>query len=514
MLNQTMQRCCAMISLLVTVNLASMSAHAQPSVPAGFSVVTMSPSLNRPVAMAFAGDGRIFVAERAGIVKVIQNNAVVSTFIDLSDEVNSQLSLGDRGLLGLALDPNFLVNRHVYLFYAVDPIFGPPDEGSDIATFSRLTRYTGTLASGGNIADAASRTVLIGETPSEGIPQCWRSHSTGALRFAPDGSLLLAHGESSLYGSVDAGGSTPGCFAPGMFGSDQNIGAFRAQMLDSMNGKIMRINPANGQGLPSNPYFNAAAPSSPRSRVWISGLRNPFRFALRPGTGSSTHPGSVYVGDVGRDNYEEISVARDGGENLGWPCYEGHTDKSPYSSVSMPAWGCDTLETPSNPGPVVAPVLSINHGNALLSSPPGITGTCVVAGAFHAGSNYHSPWRNGFFFADFISGSIHVLRTDSNDQFKGFHFFGSSGDGIVDFAVDPQTGDVCVLTMWDGRVHRIHGLIRPGDVDRNGVVNVTDLLAVISAWGPCPNPLTCPADLNVSGEVNVTDLLEVIANWG
>jgi len=75
------------------------------------------------------------------------------------------------------------------------------------------------------------------------------------------------------------------------------------------------------------------------------------------------------------------------------------------------------------------------------------------------------------------------------------------------------TGDICVLTMFDG-IHRLHSLIGPGDVDRNGSVNVNDLLQIITHWGPCSNPLTCPSDLNVSGQVDVNDLLEVITHWG
>jgi glucose/arabinose dehydrogenase len=491
------------------------AASGQVSVPAGFTATQINPGFDWPVSMAFTGDGRIFVAERGGVIKVVQNGAIVSTFLNISDEVNFSLP-GDRGLLAIALDPNFLTNRRVYMAYAVEKDGAAPDHGSDVGTYARLTRYDGTVASNGNIADPASRVVMIGATPGEGIVCCWRTHTVGALRFAPDGSLLFSYGESAIFGQIDAGGLTPGCFTSGggFANPAEDLGVFRSQMLDSMNGKIMRLNPSNAQGMPNNPFFNAAAPSSARSRVWASGLRNPFRFNLRPGTGSATHPGSIYVGDVGRNDYEELSVVRNGGENLGWPCYEGFGLNTSYSTIPMTSWGCDTLNTPGNPGVVTPPLISLHHGNVLWSTPPGYLASAMIAGVFHEGNNFPSPWRGGFFHADHVSGAIRVVRTNALDQFVAlFDFAGGPGAGVVDFARDPQTGDICVLTLYDG-IFRIHSNIRPGDVSRDGVVNVTDLLTVISAWGPCSNLATCPADLNADGAVNVTDLLEVIGNWG
>lgn len=502
--------------LAVTVGLAS-PADAQVSVPASaFQSIEISPLLNEPVAMAFAPDGRLFIAERAGIVKVVQNGSVISTFINLTDEVNYDPgSDNDRGLLGLALDPNFLSNRRVYLSYSVDPVSGPPDSPGDVATFSRVTRYQGSAASGGNVADNATRTILIGATPPEGIPQCWRSHSTGALRFGADGSLLIAHGDSAIFGPVDSGGGTPQCFTAQLFsGTGQDIGAFRSQMLDSMDGKILRVDPDTGNGISGNPFYNAASPASPRSRLWVSGLRNPYRFNVRPGTGGGKSPGTLYIGDVGWNTYEEISAAKTGGENFGWPCREGFAVNTPYSSVNLPTWGCASIGTPGNPGTLTPPLIAIHHFNANSSVPIGTTGACVVAGAFHSGNSYPSPWRGGFFYADNVTGAIRVLRTNASDVVMGINSFGASGDAVVDFAVDPVTGDVCVLTMFNAHAYRLQSLIGPGDVNRDGTVNVADLLAVITAWGPCSNPLTCPADLNVSGQIDVADLLEVISNWG
>src|SRR5262245_32844530 len=178
-----------------TIGLGAASADAFVDLPPEFQSVIMSPVLNGPVGMAFASDGRIFICEQRGVVKVVQNNSVISQFIDLQDEVGFA---GDRGLLAIALDPSFNVNHYVYLAYTVDPTFGPPEESADEPAFARLVRYTGTSASNGNIANPASRTILIGSTPDTGFPVCNSTHTIGSLRWGLDGSLFLSVGDGAI----------------------------------------------------------------------------------------------------------------------------------------------------------------------------------------------------------------------------------------------------------------------------------------------------------------------------
>src|SRR6185503_13079264 len=109
--------------------------------------------------------------------------------------------------------------------------------------------------------------------------------------------------------------------------SEENVGAFRSQLLNSHNGKILRIDPVTGNGLSSNPFYDASQPRSPKSRVWALGFRNPCRFTIRPGTGS-TNPsagdiGEIYLGDVGWRTYEELNIIKLPGTNCGWPIFEG-----------------------------------------------------------------------------------------------------------------------------------------------------------------------------------------------
>ena len=115
------------------------------------------------------------------------------------------------------------------------------------------------------------------------------------------------------------------------------VRAFRAQLLNSHNGKLLRIDPVTGNGVSSNPYYSAAQPRSPKSRVWAFGLRNPYRFSIKAGTGS-TNPaagdvGEIYVGDVGWNTYEEVSIITKGGVNCGWPLFEGLTAQPGYTSA-------------------------------------------------------------------------------------------------------------------------------------------------------------------------------------
>ena len=134
----------------------------------------------------------------------------------------------------------------------------------------------------------------------------------------------------------------------GILKPHENVGAFRAQTVDSHCGKILRLNPINGDGLPSNPFFDASEPRAPRSRVWALGLRNPFRMALKPESGSHDpedgDPGALYIGDVGYVTWEELNVCDGPGQNFGWPIYEGHYLEPGYAPV--------LTENPSAPNPL------------------------------------------------------------------------------------------------------------------------------------------------------------------
>src|SRR5581483_11876553 len=120
--------------------------------------------------------------------------------------------------------------------------------------------------------------------------------------------------------------------------------AFRAQLVDSLSGKILRLDAQTGEGLPSNPFYDPKAPRAARSRVFVLGLHDPQHFSVRPNTGSQKaadgRPGTLYIGDVGAIAWESLAVARSGRLNFGWPLYEGVGDE-PTRYAGLPAANLD-----------------------------------------------------------------------------------------------------------------------------------------------------------------------------
>src|SRR5687768_2994856 len=238
-------------------------------VPSNFSDVQVVAGLANPTLMAIAPDGRIFVSEQAGRVRVIKNGVLLGTpFVTLS--VNAS---GERGALGIAFDPAFASNQFVYVYYT-----------SSSGPHNRVSRFTasGDVATGGE-------TVLL-DLPN----LVATNHNGGALHFGLDGKLYIAVGENAV-------------------GSN-------AQSLNTTLGKILRINKefSGTPGVPSipsdNPFFNSTTGNN--RAIWARGLRNPFTFGIQPGTGR------IHVNDVGQNTWEEVNLGA-AGRNYGWPACEG-----------------------------------------------------------------------------------------------------------------------------------------------------------------------------------------------
>ncbi|MFO0963893.1 MAG: PQQ-dependent sugar dehydrogenase [Phycisphaerales bacterium] len=325
------------------------SARADP--PAGFVAEAVGSGWNELVGVAPLPDGRVIAWERAGRVWMVEADGTrhATPMLDISDEV---LAWRDHGMLGLALDPDFEHNGHIYLAYAVDrhhlDFFGtaqynPATTVTSAATIGRVTRYTADPDEGFEHCHAESRLVLLGITKEDGIPLFGESHGVGSLSFGEDGTLLLSAGDSADYTTVDTGGPMPTGFredalASGILRPSEDVGAYRAQLRDCLNGKLLRLDPATGDGVASNPFFDPAHPRAPRSRVWAMGLRNPFRVSHVPGTGAHLpgdgDPGAFVVSDVGWGSWEEVSIVDAPGLDLGWPIHEGHERTTEYAWVS------------------------------------------------------------------------------------------------------------------------------------------------------------------------------------
>ncbi len=235
------------------------------ALPAGFSQSVFVEGITGPAtAMAFAPDGRLFVAEQGGTVRVVKNGVLLPTpFVTVNTSAN-----GERGLLGVAFHPQFASNGWVYLYYT----------SSDSGAHNRIVRYR-----------ADGDTAASGETVLVDLPTLSRAidHNGGALRFGPDGKLYVAVG-------------------------DNGTGA-NAQTLANPFGKILRFN--DDGTIPDDNPFRLDAQGLGRA-IWALGLRNPFTFSFQPGTGR------MFINDVGESTWEEIDEGQPGA-NYGWPTVEG-----------------------------------------------------------------------------------------------------------------------------------------------------------------------------------------------
>lgn len=334
--------------------------HAQ-TVPSGFSDALVLGGFEEPVGFTFDANGRMYVWEKKGKVWIVENGVRRATpLIDISEEVGNWR---DHGCLGFVLDPQFLTNGRIYLMYVVDrhhllhygtPSYSATTDEYFNATIMRITRY---VAPGPthNVADPASRFVLLGETKSTGVAITHESHGVGTLLFGRDGTLMATVGDGASYNGADTGSSLDGYYQQALLDSiirpEENVGAFRSQMITCMNGKVLRLDPNTGDGVSSNPWYDAAHPRAPKSRVWALGFRNPYRMTLRPGTGSTDpaegKPGVLYIGDVGWGQWEDINVCTEPGQNFGWPMFEGLEPRTEYMNTRV--------ENKDEPNPLYSP---------------------------------------------------------------------------------------------------------------------------------------------------------------
>ncbi len=262
------------VSAILLLLLSFTASTRAATLPAGFAETLVAGGLSSPTAMAFAPDGRLFVCQQGGQLRVIKNGTLLATpFLTVTTDAS-----GERGLLGIAFDPNFSTNHFVYVYYTVP----------SSPRHNRVSRFTAS----GDVAVAGSEVVILDLDNLSGAT----NHNGGALHFGADGKLYIAVGENA----------TPS----------------NAQTLTNLLGKILRIN-ADGTFPADNPFFNTA--SGKNKAIWALGLRNPYTFAFQPGTGR------MFINDVGQSTWEEIN---DGivGSNYGWPNTEGPTTNPSFRS--------------------------------------------------------------------------------------------------------------------------------------------------------------------------------------
>jgi glucose/arabinose dehydrogenase/PKD repeat protein len=433
------------------------AARSAPVVPANFVVEDIAPGAGWvvPTCVTPMPDGRILVGEKRGRVWIVQNGVKNPTPLWAADA--EVLDSYDRGLLSVAVDPHYFVNHFVYFLYTVDP--DSNNDETNIGAWGRLTRYQVNFTDSSTVVPS-SRTILFGTSWGNGPVEYTSSHTIGTLRWGSDGSLLVSTGDGADFTvGPDAGGLYPQYFGPGLANPADDIGSYRAQYIKSLDGKVLRINPANGHGYPSNPFFNGDETSN-QSKVWAYGFRNPFRFCVRPGTGSTNptagNPGTIYIGDVGWNDWEEMDVINFAGLNMGWPCYEGPVQQLDYWPLAPSHLGCDSLGiVPDDPNPATLPIADWHHRLDYVGNPPGFIGNTSIGGVFYTDTLYPPQYRGQYFHGDYGQNWIRAGTFSPGNAMLSFDLFGSNMDGPVDFNREPGTGNILYVAIVAQQVRRI-----------------------------------------------------------
>lgn len=480
------------VAVVFILALAVPQSSSGQNLPPGFQEALVWGGFSNPTLIRFAPDGRVFVGEYGGEIFVFDDlsDTTATLFADLSTNV---FSGWDRGLLGLAIHPDFPTSPYVYALYAYDAPPGeeapywndvcpdPPGWTNDgCVVTGRLSR----LDMGPSGVMESPEVVLIGSVGSPpnvtGTQWCqqYPSHSTGDLAFGADGMLYVSGGDGASFnfadygqGGGDVGSPTPSnpCGDPptGVGGTQTSPtaegGALRSQDLTrsgdpvTYDGTILRVDPITGVAPADNPLFGGV--ESGDDRIIAFGLRNPFRIGFLPGTNQ------LYVGDVGWGNWEEIDIVDDTTdvvvENFGWPCYEGGSGSqiqmSSYSSLDM----CSDLYADggsTSPGSAAPSLYAYHHADQVVPGEVCGTGGSSIGGiAFNPGTNYPGLYDDALFFQDSTRRCIWAMLADGSgvpDPTNVLSFWANSALRPVDLTFGPD-GTLYFADFNGGGIHRI-----------------------------------------------------------
>ena len=460
----------AVVLIASVLSVAASAPPAQAAPPLGFSDTAALSGLTQPTSIRFAPDGRIFVAEKRGTIKMFSGLGDPSP-IQIADLRTEVYNFWDRGLLGLALDPAFPTRPYLYALYTYDGALGQtaPRWGQAGVDSDGCPNPPGVTTAGCLVSSKLVRLTLNADntTTKTDLIRDWcqqfPSHSTGDLAFGPDGALYVSAGEGASFNYADYGQTGNPCGDPGgPAGSNLTApsgegGSLRSQDLRTpadpvgLDGTIIRVSPDTGAALPDNP--NAAAADPNARRIVAYGLRNPYRIVFRPGTSD------LWLGDVGANTWEEInrlSPASGPVKNFGWPCYEGSGRNPAFDAIGLTV--CKNLY--AAPTADTKPFFTYQHGAPLSASDTCRTanGSSVSGLAFapDSGGPYPAQYAGALFFADYSRNCIWVMTK------------GASGapdpTTVTPFVFDAAGPVTLVMAPWGelfyadlngGTVHRI-----------------------------------------------------------
>ncbi len=398
-----------MLTLLAASIQVLVAAPAQAvGLPASFQLLDIATGQDdfRLTDFAWLNDGGLLTIGKAGTVTFVPPGGSPRTVV--TEPVPTVRATGDHGMLGLALANDYATTGRLYLSYDKGvpgtPGFGMVEEwkASPPGSPTTLTR---------------TKAVIDGTT-SPLLNQKGVNHGIDTVLVAPDNTLFVSIGDDT--------------------GNNGDVQTLRSQDLNQPYGKVLHVMP-DGKGVPSNPFYSAANPTSWRSRIHAYGLRNPFRLTLDP------RSGVPQVGDVGWNATEEINAMAPGA-NGGWPCYEG-TSQTTFSSQAV----CKSLYAA---GSAQTPLWSYEHAGV---------GASITAGMFYAGTSYPEKYRNSHFFGDYARRQLWTIATDPSGvvtRAPEANGFASDAGGPVAFHPGPN-GDVTYADVLTGNVRRL--VYRPGN---------------------------------------------------
>jgi glucose/arabinose dehydrogenase len=445
--------------------------------PDAFQEQVVFTGLTQPTAIRFAPDGRIFIAEKSGLIKVFDglNDSTPDTLADLRVNVHNYW---DRGLLGMAVDPQFPAQPFLYVFYTYN--FDPHDSGS---AFPRWPDFCpnppGANADGCTVNGRISRLEVATDNTWVGGEnvllenhwcQQYPSHSVGDLVFSDHERVLYASaGDGASFTFVDYGqdGSprNPCDDAPVGQGGAQSPpgaegGSLRSQDIRtsgdpvSLDGSVIAIDPDSGAPASTNPLLGG---DTGDDVIIAHGLRNPYRLTYRDGTHE------VWIADVGKSDWEEINRISNTEdsivENFGWPCYEGAGTNDGFDDANLTI--CEDLYDETQ-NPATAPYFTYEHDTHLDPDPTPFrcskTGSSAISGlAFYTGSVYPELYSNALFFADYSRDCLFVMLADTEgdpDPTTRATFVDAASNP-VDLRLGPD-GLLYYVDISDGRVLRIN----------------------------------------------------------
>ena len=420
--------------------MAAQSAYAQPDVPPGFEDSFVA-SVAWPTAVAFTPDGRILLTSQLGQLYVYQNGALVSTpALDLG---STSCAYRERGLLGVAVDPQFASNHFIYVTYTFNK-HGNCDAEYSQTPVGRVARFQ---LGDDNIINPATERVLI-----DNIPSIIGVHNTDDVKFGKDGYLYVTVGDSGCDYANDSG-----CF-------DSNNAA---RDLHALVGKILRIT-SDGGIPPDNPFTGPGSvrcnvnggttPGNTCQEIFATGLRNPWRIAFDPNAAGTR----FFINDVGQDTWEEIDEGQ-AGADYGWNMREGFC-----------ATGSTTDCSTTPLAGLTNPIYAYGRSDGCSS---------VTGGAFVPNGAWSADLDGIYLFSDFVCGGIFKLLQNADGTYRREPFMlGLGGATAVDMQFGPHGGETALYYATFARGGELRRLSFVGAANRSPSAAFT----AAPLFGPTP----------------------------